>query len=189
MKVSLFILLFASSVYSQTWTPEMQKFADYTEKRYNLPKGTCRVFALKESNYNQYAERVEANYVEKTGTYAANIRRDAYKFSKEHNWQPSVLTEIYQRGKSPGMFQVMGQNLRDMGYNEPYMSRFSLTDQFEYFGIFISRLFKKHNGNFRAVAAEYNGGYGAVLYKVKHGRYRNQDYVDKIEKYYNLYGK
>ena len=168
---------------AQTWTPEMEKFARHTEKEFGLPSGTCRAFALQESNYQPFAERVEANYVEKTGTYAAKIRSAAYAFAKAHNWQPSFLTEVYQMGKSVTLFQIMGVNMRDMGYDAPFMNYVALTDQFHYFGIFVSRLHRKHKGNFASVASEYNGGYGAVAYKAKHGRYRNQPYVDNILRY------
>jgi hypothetical protein len=162
------------------WTPEMEQFASYTEKQYELPKGLCRAFALKESNYQPFAERVEANYVEKTGTYAKNIRAAAYKFARERHWQPSFLTEVYNRGKSITLFQIMGQNMRDMGYSQPYLNYVSLNDQFDYFGKFIQPLVKKHKGNIAAVASEYNGGYGAVKYKATHGVYRNQAYVDGL---------
>lgn len=174
---------------AQNWTPEMEKFACHTEKEYGLPSGMCRAFALQESNYQPFAERVEANYVEKTGTYAAKIRAIAYKFAKAHNWQPSFLTEVYQMGKSVTMYQIMGVNMRAMGYSAPFMNYVALTDQFEYFGRFVKPLLKKHNGNIASVASEYNGGYGAVAYKAKHGRYRNQSYVDKILRYIEKFSK
>lgn len=189
MRYLFYILLLVRScvltgpTFAQTWTPEMQKFACHTEKTYGLPSGMCRAFALQESNYQPFAERVEANYVEKSGTYAAKIRATAYAFAKAHNWQPSFLTEVYQMGKSVTLFQIMGVNMRAMGYDAPFMNYVSLTDQFEYFGKFVRPLLKKHNGNIASVASEYNGGYGAVAYKSKHGRYRNQSYVDKILKY------
>lgn len=156
----------------------MEKFACHTEKEFGLPKGICRAFALQESGYRPFAERVEANYVEKSGTYAKNIRSAAYKFSKERNWIPSFLTEVYNRGKSVTLFQIMGQNMRDMGYNEPFLNYVSLTDQFHYFGVFVSRLYKKYKGNLGHVASEYNGGSGAV----RGGNYRNAPYVSNILK-------
>lgn len=164
---------------TKVWTPTMEKFARSAEREYDLPTGICRAFALQESGYNPIAERVEANYVEKTGTYAARVRADAYKFAKARNWQPSVLTEIYQRGKSVTLFQIMGVNMRDMGYDEPFLNHVALTDQFKYFGIFVSRLLKKHKGNLGFAASEYNGGGGAV----RGGNYRNPEYVKNILRY------
>lgn len=182
-----FFLMFAVSGFSQ-WTSEMDSLAKVTEKNFKLPSGTCRAFALQESNYNPNAERVEGNYVESNGTYAKNIRRAAYKFSFAHGWQPSVLTEIYQRGKSVTMYQIMGNNVREMGYDEPYINHIPLAEQFFLFGTFVSRLYKKHNGNMASVASEYNGGYGAVAYKLRNGVYRNQSYVNNILKYINRFG-
>ena len=180
--ICICLLLIVSSVRSQ-WTPEMDSLAKVTEENFCLPSGICRAFALQESNYNPNAERVEGNYVTSGGTYAKNIRRSAYAFSINHGWQPSVLTEIYQRGKSVTMFQVMGQNIRDLGYNEPYLNHISLPEQFVFFGTFVSKLYKKHKGNMASVASEYNGGYGAVAYKLRNGVYRNQSYVNSILKY------
>lgn len=176
------MLLIVSGVRSQ-WTPEMDSLAKATEKSFSLPSGVCRAFALQESNYNPNAERVEGNYVELRGTYAKNIRRSAYAFSFSRGWQPSVLTEIYQRGKSVTAFQIMGVNIRDMGYAEPYLNHISLPEQFYFFGTFVARLYKKHKGNIASVASEYNGGYGAVAYKLRNGVYRNQPYVNSILKY------
>lgn len=176
----LFFIVFLASVSSaQTWTKEMQMFAEYTEKQYKLPSGICRAFALQESNYNPFAERVEANYVNEGGTYGKKIRADAYAFAKARRFQPSFLTEVYNRGKSVTMFQIMGQNLRAMGYDQPFLNYISLTDQFHYFGEFVSKLFKKHNGNIGHVASEYNGGAGAV----RSGNYRNAGYVRNILSY------
>lgn len=164
---------------TKEWTATMEKLARSTERDYELPTGICRAFALQESGYNPRAERVEANYVEKTGTYAAKVRADAYKFAKVHNWQPSFLTEVYQRGKSVTLYQIMGINMRDMGYDEPFLNYIPLTDQFKYFAIFVSRLLKKHKNNLGYAASEYNGGGGAV----RGGNFRNPEYVASILRY------
>lgn len=179
MKLKLFILtlLFPLLTSGQEWTAKMDSLAKVTESKYNLPHGICQAFALQESNYNKYAVRAEANYLSDTGRYAMNIKKASYKFSKEHNWQPSVLTEIVQRSQSYTMFQIMGSNLRELGLQVPFFEQdLRLKDQFEYFAKFISRLLKKHNGNISYTASEYNGGYGAI----RGGNFRNKKYVDNI---------
>lgn len=155
----------------------MDSLAHVTEKQYNLPHGICRSFALQESNYNQYALRAEASYINADGAYARNIRLAAYAFSKAHKYQPSFLTEVVQRGESYGLYQIMGSNMRDMGFDCPFFAPcIGLEDQFKYFAIFIGRLLKKNNGNVSFVASEYNGGYGAI----RGGDFRNKGYVSNI---------
>ncbi len=155
----------------------MDSLAKITETNYNLPHGICRSFALQESNYNQYAIRAEANYIEANGTYARNIRAASYQYAKAHNWQPSFLTEVVQRGESWGLWQIMGSNMRDMGFDCPFFAGcIDLDDQFKYFGIFISKLLKKYNGDISYAAAAYNGGYGAI----RNGNFRNASYVNHI---------
>ncbi len=178
-KLLLVLILLPLLSLGQTWTTQMDSLAKVTEKTNNLPHGICRAFALQESNYNQYAVRAEGNYIEKDGSYARGIRASAYKFSKDNNWQPSFLTEVVQRGESWTMWQLMGDNLRDLGFSYPFFQQdLSLPDQFKYFSLFISKLLKKNSGNIAYTASEYNGGSGAI----RGGNFRNKSYVQHILK-------
>lgn len=175
--ILVFLLLFSISSLAQAWTNEMDSLAHLTETKYSLPHGTCRAFALQESNYNQYAIRTEANYLTDGGLYAKNIRKQAVAFSVTHRYQPSILTEIVQRSQSYTLFQIMGTNLRELGLKVSFFQEdLVLQDQFMYFGVFISRLVKKHKGNMEYVASEYNGGSRAI----RGGNYTNKGYVKNI---------
>ncbi len=176
---TIIFILFSITSLGQIWTTQMDSLAKLTEQRDSLPHGICRAFALQESNYNQYATRAEGNYIEDNGSYAKNIRIQSLNFSREHQYQPSVLTEIVQRGQSWTMWQIMGSNLRDMGFKYRYFQEdLSLPDQFKYFSTFISKLLKKHQYNIAYTASEYNGGQGAI----RNGDFRNKSYVDHILK-------
>lgn len=177
------ILLFPLIIQAQEWTERMDSLAKVTESIYNLPHGICQAFALQESAYNHYAIRAEANYIDDEGTYAKNIRSQAAAFVKKKG-KPSFFTEVVQRGQSYGLFQVMGQNLRTMGLEEPYLEQgFHLKDQFDYFGKFISQLLKKYNGNVSYVASAYNGGSKAI----NGGNYTNKGYVSNINRNLNKF--
>lgn len=174
---ALIFFLFCSLTCLAQWSNEMDSLAKATEKEFSLPHGICRAFALQESNYNQYAIRAEGDYLEADGRYAENIRRDAAKFSRAHGYQPSILTEIVQRSTSWTVFQIMGQNLRDMGFEVPFFaSDLVLPDQFKYFGIFIKGLIMEYGGNVAFAASAYNGGRRAV----RNGNYTNKKYVQNI---------
>ena len=179
MKIPIIILFLflASSLSAQTWTARMDSLAKVTECKYDLPHGICQAFALQESNYNPYAVRAEGNYITAGGIYASNIRKQSIVFAKNHNYAPSILTEVVQRGQSWTMWQIMGQNLRDLGFDSPFFAgAMWLKKQFEYFATFIGKLLKKHNGNLSYAASEYNGGFGAI----RKGNFRNAGYVKNI---------
>ncbi len=176
----LFLILLPFLSSGTGWSNEMDSLAKITETKYKLPHGICRAFALQESNYNQYATRVESNYISDSTTFARNIRLQAYEFSKRHQWQPSVLTEVVQRGTSYTLFQIMGENLRNMDFQYPFFYEdLALRDQFRYFGTFISTLLIKHQGNVAFAASEYNGGSGAI----RGGDFKNPRYVHHILRY------
>lgn len=183
MKIVLmvaFLLSVGSGVRAQTWTPEFDSLAKVTEARYRLPHGICRAFALQESHYTPNAVRAEGNYITKNTPFARTIRKHAVAFAKAHGYAPSVLTEIVQRGESHTMWQIMGENLRQMGFDAPFIAgNVALVESFDYFGRFASRLLAKHNGNIAYVASEYNGGAGAI----RGGNFRNAGYVRNIVKY------
>lgn len=172
-----FLLIMANSFGQNVWTAEMDSLAKQTERKYDLPHGICQAFALQESGYNRYALRAEGSYMTKGGTYAANIRMAATRFAVTHKYQPSILTEVVQRSESWGYFQVMGNNLRDLGLAVPYFQMdLTPSDQFEYFGRFISKLLTKHQGRVDYTASEYNGGANAI----REGDFRNKPYVKAI---------
>lgn len=165
----------------------MDSLAKLTDATFGLRPGTYQAFSWQESNHRPYAIRTEANYVEASGAYAKRVRAESYAFAKANGWLPSYLTEVYQRGTSFGPTQIMGINLRAMGYKGPYLQQITLAEHCEFFGRFFSALVKKHNGDYAYAIGEYNGGYGAVMRKVKGkwqrrpvSQFRNLPYVTRV---------
>jgi hypothetical protein len=160
------------------WTEKMDSLAKVTEAKYDLPPGTCKAFSLQESNHQRYAERVEANYVMGNRSYARRVRYEALAFSKANGGLPSYLTEVYQRGKSVTQFQIMGINVRALGYKGKYLSEIRLHEAFELFGRFVVGLKRRWPDRSDWIAA-YNAGSP----RKKNGRYVNQSYVQCVLRY------
>ena len=184
---SVSMLVITTVVQAQAWTAEMDSLAKETEAKYKLRPGTCKAFSWQESNHNPYAIRVEANYVEATGAYAKRVRMESRAFSKANNGLPSYLTEVYQMGTSWTQYQIMGVNVRALGYKSPFLYPIPMHTAFDMFGRFFSNLVKKHNGDYAYAIGEYNGGYGAVMRKVNGKwqrrpvlQFRNLRYVTRV---------
>lgn len=160
------------------WTERMDSLARATEMKHDLPHGTCKAFSLQESNHRRDAERVEANYVSASGAYAKRVRSEALAFSRANGGLPSYLTEIYQRGKSVTQFQIMGINVRSLGYNGKYLSGIRLSEAFDLFGRFVANL-RKRWPKLEDWIAAYNAGSP----RMRGGRYVNQAYVDNVTRY------
>jgi hypothetical protein len=156
----------------------MDSLAKITECKYDLPRGTCQAFSLQESNHSRHAVRVEANYVEASGSYAKRVRTESRAFASANNWQPSFLTEVHQRGTSYGPMQIMGINIRALGYKGKFMSEIRLSEHYEFFGRFVANLRKRW-----PVQSDWIAAYNAGSPRKKNGRYVNQSYVDNVQKY------
>lgn len=109
--------------------------------------------------------------------YYAGIVRDASEFAD--TFGVDEITERAYRSISWTRFQLMGQNLRAIGYTEVAISKIARNDslQFEYFGKFVSGLFKKYHTLAR-VASAYNTGSPNKTYR---------PYVKNILRFQKLY--
>lgn len=178
--VLLFLPVMAMSA---TWTEQMQRLATQTESKYNLPAGSCYAFAKQESGFNPYATRFETHYGLGGGRYARMVRSHATEWSRIWHGTPSMWTETVDCGKSWGIFQIMGINLRNLGYDGQYMNEIlsddGLAEQFEYFGRFVRDLRKRFPRLTDWIAA-YNAGSPR---RTRSGAYINQGYVNNILKY------
>jgi len=135
----------------------MDNLARQTECKYSLPHGTCRAFALQESNYDSNASRVETGYFNEGSRYFKNIAAESVQFLSENpGFTIPLVVERSQRSISHGMYQIMGQNYRAMGYSKEFIDP-TLEEQFEYFGKFVSNLFKRYK-TLPRVASAYNTG-------------------------------
>jgi len=94
----------------------------------------------------------------------------------------SKSTEVINQRTSYGLVQIMGGVAREQGW-ESHLPRIYLPKVNVTLGLrLIKKLMKKYDGNMDKVAAAYNWGHAAINRET--GKYMNQEYVDKINKYY-----
>jgi hypothetical protein len=169
---------------ADAWTRSDDSIADRIECANGFPEATLQTFAYKESGYDAEAWRFEIAYSDKTGSYYQKIRARAYAFCKARgfNGRPSVDTEIAQRGISWGMFQMLGDNLRETGCKRLFMSGLTRAESFEFFALFFDKIWQKRK-NFHLACVEYNGGAAAVTrgraFYAK-AKYNPWEYADRM---------
>lgn len=155
--VFIVVMACASFAFGQNrWTSRMDTLAHKTEAEFVLPHGTCQAFALQESNYDTLAVRVEVGYFNDGSRYWKKISSDSKTFLDSMGYQEPLYNERSQRSISTGLFQIMGENIRIMGYLKEFIY-LSIEEQFHYFGTFVAPLFKKYRSLAR-VASAYNSG-------------------------------
>ena len=161
IKKFLFILsltmCLCSAVRAHSWTPYMDSLATTTENQFSLPHGICRSFALQESNYDSNATRIESAYFNENSKTDIMVSNYAAHFLNSHpDYDNTITIEKAQLSISFGMFQIMGINYRQLGYNNENINP-TLEEQFYYFGKFVAPIWKKLH-NISSLAAWYNTG-------------------------------
>lgn len=151
------LLLLPAIAIGASWNDRLENLAKQTEAKYHLPHGSCRAFALQESYYDTSASRVESGYYNIGSRYYTSILKDAVAFLAVHHEYtiPSEL-ERAQRSISYGLFQIMGQNYRALGYEDEFIHP-TVEEQFEYFAVFLHSLITRYYSLARAASA-YNTG-------------------------------
>jgi hypothetical protein len=92
----------------------------------------------------------------------------------------SRATEVIMRSTSFGMFQIMGQTLREQGFKGQYLTECCDPQICANFGIkFLAKLMDKYNNEDAAIAA-YNAGSPR---KTSSGAYVNQPYVNSVKNF------
>ena len=122
-----------------------------------------------ESAGNECATRFEPkyNYIYKAKTYAEMNRI-------------TVMTEIGQQKTSWGLMQIMGGVSRELAYEGPLVKLCDPETNLKY-GIMKLRKFMEKYSETEDAIASYNAG---SPIKGTDGKYRNQDYVDKVLLHY-----
>lgn len=140
------------------WNGRMDSLARWVEEQNGFPRGMARAFALQESTYDSNAVRVEVGYFNDGSRYWKKIADDsrAYLGDTANHALIPLSIERSQRSESFGLFQIMGQNYRVMGYAKEFIQP-TLQEQFEYFGKFVAPLWKKYH-SLAIVASVYNSG-------------------------------
>ena len=144
------------------WDSLKDSLAQATELKYGLPHGICRAEALQESAYNPWAFRVETSFVNDGGRYSRNVEREAEAFVYDTSNHFADVTDNFvnveriERGESFGLFQIMGENLRILGYKNRFINP-TLVEQFDFFGKFYQKLWLTYH-SIAICASVYNSG-------------------------------
>jgi hypothetical protein len=161
MKLILFLILLffiTTNGKAQSWTSKMDSLARMTEAEWTMPHGTCKAFSLQESGYDTNAVRIETGYFNAGSKYAKAIETQSQLWvdTNSNKWKIPVSIERSQRSESFGLFQIMGENYRVLGFNENYIQP-TIEEQFYYFGKFAGPEWKKLH-NLAKLASWFNSG-------------------------------
>lgn len=152
---------------------EIQAASEEHEVPVSLIKAICR----KESNFITWASRYEPGW--KYFLDADKITEFCKKTSS------SVATEKIHQATSWGLMQVMGTVARELGY-EGHLPALCLPEIGLFYG--VKKLKKCLSVPGRSVMdaiAAYNAGTPVVI----NGKYKNQEYVDAVMKFYREYNE
>src|ERR1051325_829862 len=112
-------MLLASPCAAQTWTARMDSLARQLEREHTYPHGTSHAFAAQESwpPYDTASVRDESAYFNKGSRMEDSVQAQSARFVREHPEHGlTVVVERAQESISYGIFQIMGYNLRKMGF-------------------------------------------------------------------------
>jgi len=150
--------------------PEIKVKIDDAAHLHNLDPDLVEAFVMTESSGKPGATRYEPAFYRK---YILPILM--------HN----VIDEHEAKGRATswGLMQIMGQVVREMGFAGPFEELFEPCKGLDWSCKYLKRKFDKYEDNgLDAVIASYNAGSPR---KLQNGKYVNQGYVDKVNKYYD----
>ena len=154
---------------------------DATPSQYNLPVPLIKRISVEKS---VPASLIAAVIIAESGgrKYAAQYQpgyqhvHDPSSFARELGI--TSITEIVHQRTSVGLMQIMFATARGMGYRGHYAPFYDPEINIRYGAEYLKRLIFLH-GNMLDAISSYNQG---QPFKDKSGRYKNQEYVDKILK-------
>ena len=149
--------------------PDLEALIRAAAARHQLPLALVRAIVRVESSEDPNAMRYEPAFFER------------YVRQKGHRVWPgcSRPTEERLRAFSFGLMQIMGQTAREVGFQGAFLT--ALLDpatNLDWGCRYLVTLYQRHSDS-EAVAAAYNAGSAR---KGPDGRWRNQEYVDKIRR-------
>jgi len=154
--IILFLIFFARLSFAQS--SQFDTLAHYYEFTDTLPIHLCRAFAMTESSMNPNATREENTYFNMGDRYTQVVYNESVLFLKNHPAYRETLTiERAQRTISYGYFQIMGENLRRMGYSKQGIQP-TINEQFFYFIKFITPIWRRYH-DVVILANWYNSGH------------------------------
>lgn len=144
---------------------DLTKLIESHPDRGSIPVACVLAFCMKESSFREYAIKYEDHYRWLFGDQSK--MSVAEKLGQKHSW---------------GLMQVMGGVAREYGCVTAFTELWDPKVGLHYGLRHLRRLFAKHN-NWPDTIAAYNAGSPVKI----DGKYKNQDYVDKVLAYWNEY--
>jgi soluble lytic murein transglycosylase-like protein len=144
---------------------DLRKAIEEKALKYDVSPDLIEAFVITESSGQAQAKRYEPNF------YA--------KYVREGNYPDELKKEL---ATSWGLMQVMGLVAWERGLRYKIKETLCTVDGGLEYGIKHFMRFLNKYGNWDDAIASYNAGSPR---KGKDGRYVNQNYVDKVRKYYN----
>lgn len=150
-----------------------------------VPADILGAIVQTESSGNQFALRAETKHAwiidQTTGKKNALALKShyIYLFNPEECARSAGVTtdtEIWSQVASWGLCQLMGAVARELGLRGPIVQLLQADTNLKYAALLLKRLAKRYDKS-EDIMAAYNAG-SAI--KGINGRYRNQDYVDKV---------
>jgi soluble lytic murein transglycosylase-like protein len=136
----------------------------------NIPWNLLAAIVQTESGGNPYAARFEPDY-----KYYFKVK----EFAKQN--QITDITETVLQKTSWGLCQLMGGLCRELGHTGSLLEVLDQELNLKLCAKHLLNLIKKHPER-DAMLAAYNAG--SPIKDLKTGKYRNQEYVDKVLGYF-----
>lgn len=151
-------------------TQDQSDLIEALAKSFSIDPLWVKAIIAQESSWNTYAIRSEMSY--------------HYLFHPEIYSEKlglSLNTEMSTQKMSWGLGQLMGATLRELGFEDCMGKQFIPEVNIQFICMYIERL--SHVSKIPDdIFAMYNGGEGAHR-KIAPGKYRNQNYVDSVNRY------
>lgn len=134
-----------------------------------------------ESGGSPWATRFEPAFAK---WLQSQISKDPKKF-KTYGRAISKATEMMLRSTSFGLMQLMGQTMRELGYDKQYLTAGCDARENIYLGVkFLCKLLARH-GDEDSALASYNAGSPR---RAANGKFVNQEYVDSVKAFKAKWG-
>jgi soluble lytic murein transglycosylase-like protein len=158
-----------------------QSEIEQVSKEYHIPAALIAAIIQEESSFTEWSERFEMVYARDR-----RVKREANAWSRTHAGIPTRQTELYDRARSMGPMQVMGQVAREQGFSARYLSAlFAPRNSIEQGGKLLRHLLDRYPSDTLAAISAYNQGSA----RRHHGTFANARYVYRVSIAWRAYQK
>jgi soluble lytic murein transglycosylase-like protein len=158
-----------------------QSEIEHVSEEYHIPAALIAAIIQEESSFTEWSERFEIVYARDR-----RVKREANAWSRTHSGIPSMQTELYDRARSMGPMQVMGEVARKQGFSARYLSAlFAPQNSIEQGGRLLRHLLDRYHRDTLAAISAYNQGSA----RRHHGTFANARYVYRVSIAWRAYQK